>query len=284
MKKRRWKEVKLSQIDLKEEYRVQGGVLTCYACDMPFDEQTDGWKRPAVIVVGGGGYAMVCKRETEPIALRFFAKGFQVFVLEYTCAPQGAHYPEQLLQLACAVDYIKRNAETFFVNKDEVFLVGFSAGGHLAGNLSTDYTQATEAYGAALDCEVRGAGLCYPVVSFKHGHIGSFDNLFCGVSQAERAALTGKVLLDEIVCERTAPAFIWATATDSVVPVKNALRYAESLSAQGIAFELHVYPRGEHGLSTCDREINPDYPYLDKNGKWVDDCALFFRLFTKERY
>ncbi len=89
-------------------------------------------------------------------------------------------------------------------------------------------------------------------------------------------------MLGEIVCERTAPAFIWTTATDGVVPVGNSLRYAQSLSAQGIAFELHIYPQGEHGLSTCDREINPDYPFLDKNGKWIDDCASFFRLFIKK--
>ncbi len=276
--------MKLTKIDLKYEYDVHGGVLIGYVCDMPFDEQKIGWKRPALIVVGGGGYAMVSKREAEPIALRFFAKGFQVFTLEYECAPQGVHYPEQLRQLACAVDYVKQNAEEFSVNREEIFLIGFSAGAHLVGNLSTDYTQAIEAYGKPLDCKVSGVGLCYPVISLKYGHVGSFDNLFCGAPLDEKNALIHKVLLDEIVCERTAPAFIWTTAADSVVPVGNSLRYAESLSAQGIAFELHIYPQGEHGLSTCDREINPDYPFLDKNGKWIDDCASFFRLFIKENY
>jgi hypothetical protein len=55
---------------------------------------------------------MVSKREAEPVAFRFMAKGFQVFVLNYLCAPV-ARYPEQLLELACTVDYIRKNAEKY---------------------------------------------------------------------------------------------------------------------------------------------------------------------------
>ena len=270
-------------VQLNELYNVQGGTLTIMAGDMPFDIYNEQWKRPAVIVVPGGGYAMVSKREGEPVAFSFLAKGFQVFVLDYMIAPQ-ARYPEQLLELACSVDYLKKNADALGINKDEIFVVGFSAGGHLAANLSTDYTQAVEAYGAPLDCQVTAAGLSYPVISKKKGHLGSYQNLLNGYTDEEHEQLLKKLNLNEIVCERTAPAFIWATATDQAVPPSNALRYAMALDDQSISYELHIYPIGAHGLSTGDAEVNPYGDHLRKVSKWIDDCASFFRLFTKESF
>lgn len=272
--------MKYQTIQLKERYNVQGGMLTVLAGDKPFDYEAD-WKRPAVIVVPGGGYGMVSKREAEPVAFAFLAKGFHVFILNYMVAPD-ARYPEQLLELACSVDYLKKNADALSLNKEEIFVVGFSAGGHLAANLSTDYMQAVETYGAPLDCKVTAAGLCYPVITNKKGHFGSYQNLLNGYTDEEKQTLLQKLNLNEIVCERTAPAFLWATASDGVVPPSNALRYALALDDQGISYEIHVYPTGVHGLSTCDCEVNPYGDHLKRMTKWIDDCAAFFRQFTKE--
>ena len=270
------------KILLNEHYHVAGGEVTVFAGSRPFDTENV-WKRPALIVVPGGGYGMVSKRESEPIAFRFMAKGFQVFILNYLCAPV-ARYPEQLMELACTVDYIRKNAEKYDVNPKEVFAVGFSAGGHLTGNLSTDYMQAIEAYGEELDCKLTAACLSYPVISAKHGHVWSFDNITKDMSEEEKEATLAKVYLDEVVSERTSPAFIWATTADQVVPVMNSLSYATVLAKNSINFELHIYPEGVHGISTCDQEVNPPYEYLAKNSRWIDDCASFFRLYTEEKF
>lgn len=273
----------VEKINLNEHYHIQGGEVTALIGEKPFDWEWDAWKRPALIVVPGGGYGMVSKREAEPVAFRFLAKGFQVFILNYLCAPT-ARYPEQLLELACTVDYIRKNCEQFKVNPKEIFAVGFSAGGHLVGNLSTDYTQAVEAYGEELDCKLTAGGLSYPVISAKHGHVWSFDNLTGEKSEEEKQAILAKTYLDEVVSERTSPAFIWATTADQVVPVMNSISYAGALAKQGINFEMHIYPEGIHGLSTCDAEINPCGAHLAKNEHWIDACASFFRLYIEETF
>jgi len=54
------------KVSLKETYGIEGGELECILLDLPFDRETPEWKRPAVIVVPGGGYHMVSKREGEP--------------------------------------------------------------------------------------------------------------------------------------------------------------------------------------------------------------------------
>ncbi len=271
-------------VDLKNEYRfLQGGELACLLMDYPYDfGDADAWKRPALIVVPGGGYGMVSKREGEPIATSFLAKGFQTFILTYLCAPQ-ARYPEQLLELSAAVDYVKKNAQALQVNPDEIFVVGFSAGGHLTGNLAVEHASVSQKAGISLNCKPTAVGLCYPVISKIHGHQGSYDNLLANYSEEEKKELYKTVNLNEAVTKDTPPAFIWTTAEDEAVPPDNALRYALALDKCGVSYELHIYPRGAHGLSTASKEINGDHPDLQRVARWIDDCAEYFKLYIKER-
>lgn len=277
--------MKTFKVNLKESYSfLQGGTLEGLLMEQPFDGENTNWKRPAVVVFPGGGYAMCSKRESAPIAATFWAKGFQVFILTYLCAPDNARYPEQLLEGAAAVDYVRKHAEEFNVNPDEVFVVGFSAGGHLTGNLAVEHQNVEKLAGVALDCKPTAVGLCYPVISKKHGHQGSYENLLAGYSETEQEEILQRVNLDEYVSEQTPPAFIWATAEDACVPPDNAIRYALALDRRGISYELHIYPRGYHGLSTCDLEVNTELPDLERMSRWMDDCARYFRLYTVEKF
>ncbi len=282
-------------VQLKEEYPfLKGGSLEGLLADYPFDGGreklpdwwTGGrtWKRPAVVVVPGGGYGMTSKREGAPVAAAFFAKGFQVFILNYLCRPQGVRYPEELLELASAVDYVRKNAAEFDVDPNEIFVVGFSAGGHLTGNLAVEYATVSQKAGTKLDCKPTAVGLCYPVISQIHGHQGSYDNLLAEYSEEEKQKLYPILNLNEAVTKDTPPAFIWTTATDGTVPADNALRYALALADNGVSYELHVYPHGVHGISTGNKEINAPNPELVRIARWVDDCASYFRLFTEEEF
>ena len=274
-------------VDLKEEYSfVQGGTLDCIVTEYPYDDaQPDSWALPALIVVPGGGYGMTSKREGFPIATAFMAKGFQTFILNYLCHPQGARYPEQLLEEAAAVDYVRKHAKQLHINPGEVFLVGFSAGGHLVGNLAVEHQNMQQKAGVALDCKPTAVGLCYPVISRVNGHLGSYENLLDGYSEEGKEELLKTLNLNEAVSEQTPPAFIWATASDCVVPADNALRYAMAMAKNGIEYEVHVYPEGVHGLSTGHRDINMTLTdEAARTARWVCDCACFFRRYTVEKF
>ena len=274
------------KVDLAKEYAVAGGTLDCMASTVFFDDDNNAKvRRPAVIVVPGGGYGCVCHREGEPIALEFLARGFQTFELTYTVGGEnGMSYPEQLIELGAAVDYIKKHAEEFRVNPDEVFAVGFSAGGHLVANLAVEWMKIPQKAGIPLDCKPAGVGLSYPVISKAYGHAFSHENLLSGYTDEAQAELLKTVNLDKSVTKDTAPAFIWATAEDQIVPAENSLQFALSCARQGVPYELHIYPRGWHGFSTCKREINPEFPDLARMEKWLDDCSAFFRIFTKPNF
>lgn len=273
-------------VDLKKEYATEGGTLTAILSGSPHDnaEMSEKWTRPAVIVVPGGGYHFVSKREAEPVAQAFLARGFHCFILTYLVSPDGAAYPEQLTELAAAVDYVKKHAKEMHVNGEEIFAVGFSAGGHLVADLAVEWQNVAAITGKDLDCKLTATGLCYPVISSKAGHVGSYDNLLQGYTQEAREEALKKLDLNHSVSEKTPPAFLWSTAADTCVPSENALLFALELAKRKIPYELHVYPECNHGASTCDYEINAEYAPLRRAARWVDDCCYFFRLFTTEKF
>lgn len=120
-------------------------------------------RRPSILICPGGAYAIVCQREAEPVALHYFHEGYNVFVLWYSVAPHC--FPQQIREVAAAVDLIHRNAEIWNCDENHLAIMGFSAGGHLAAH-----------YSASFDCpEVRSVFpasypvaasiLCYPVIT-----------------------------------------------------------------------------------------------------------------------
>lgn len=275
------------QVELAKEYPVKGGVLNCILAGKPFDSQDDNWKRPALVVVPGGGYGYASKREGEPIAFEFLARGFHTFVLTYLPGGEnGVSYPEQLLELGAAVDYVKKNAKALCVNENEVFVIGFSAGGHLTGDLAVEYASVSEKMGREVDCKPTAIGLGYPVISKINGHQGSYEKLLYGYSDEAKEELLKTLNLNEAVTKDTPPAFIWTMAGDGAVPSDNSLRFAQALYNNGVLYELHVYPYGGHGASTLKAEINGGNPpaHYKRVARWMDDCAEFFRLFTEEKF
>lgn len=69
--------MKSYKVSLKETYGLEGGELECMLSESPFDVPSPEWRRPAVVVVPGGGYCMVSKREGEPWRITFSPKDFR---------------------------------------------------------------------------------------------------------------------------------------------------------------------------------------------------------------
>ncbi len=247
--------------------------LKAYICqDMPngFDN-----RRKAILVIPGGGYSHVCDdREGDAIARAYLSKGFNAFVLRYSVKPYASDF-RPLIQAATAIKYIRENAEHFSINPDKVFVVGFSAGGHLAASSGVlwNHPKIKEALGDAPEGIGRPNGmiLSYPVISAgEKAHKGSIDNL-CGdenASAEERAVFS----LENQVDKTTPPAFIWHTFSDNCVPVENSLYFATALRENNIPFEMHIYPDGWHGLALATPETlgGKKEPFSDHVSTWFE--------------
>ena len=214
--------------------------------------------RDAILILPGGGYYGCSPREAEPVALAFLGLGVNCFVLNYRTGNENYLYPTQLTDASRAILHIRENAEKYGINPTRVFVMGFSAGGHLAGSLAYMHNDplVLKALGISEgDNKPNGAILCYPVVSAlaKSTHIGSFKNLlgkpFEEITDEEKYAFS----LEEHVDPDSPPTFIWHTAQDKGVPVIGSLLLAAKLCENGVATCLHVYPYGGHGLSLSNR-------------------------------
>lgn len=241
--------------------------------------------RRAVIVCPGGGYVMRSDREAEPIALQFFAAGFNVFTLCYSVGNDAADYAP-LTQAALAVKYVRENAERFYVDPAYVFMIGFSAGGHLAASCGTLWKH-PRVLAALGDTAAAGIGrptgtiLCYPVLTAgEHTHKGSIQML-CG-TEAPTKEECDRFSLELHVDSTTAPAFIWHTFDDPCVPVENALLYATALRKNGVPFELHIYPHGTHGLALCNRETWANIPDMiaPVPAEWLPNAIRWAKDFS----
>ncbi|MFT8889700.1 MAG: alpha/beta hydrolase [Ethanoligenens sp.] len=253
-------------------------TLTVY-CPDNSDEVDVNCVRPSVIICPGGGYSYVSFREGEPVALAFVAQGYNAFVLDYTVAPQ--RYPTALLELAASMAFIRKQADRFHVDPDAIAVAGFSAGGHLAACLGTLWQEPFLADMLELDVQAirpNALILSYSVLSSdQFTHMDSFDNLLGKDAEGNQRE---QLSLEKRVNPNTPPTFLWHTVTDPVVPVENALLFANALRMKHIPFELHLYSEGGHGLSLCGPETaGTQKQYINPHcSTWFTLCDQWLRL------
>lgn len=253
-----------------ERGSAEGGSLQCLMPGQPLADR----KRPAILVLPGGGYYHTSAREGEPVALRFAAAGYAAFVLHYSCAPT-ARYPVALREAAMAMRYIRQNADAFGVDSRMVAALGFSAGGHLCGCLGTLFdSQVVSDLGGPELLRPDALCLCYPVtVSWGRTHEGSFRNL-CGDDEELRQRLS----LERLVRPDMPPVFLWHTRSDGSVPCVGSLILARAIEETGVDFAMHIYRRGVHGLATGGLESNPPESLTDISpdvSQWMEACIGF---------
>ena len=211
----------------------------------------------AIVVLPGGGYRHHAVHEGKGYAEFLNDKGITAFVLTYRLNPH--YFPLPLLDARRAIRYVRHYSEEFGIDKNKVYIMGSSAGGHLAAMTST-YRGTIEFEGMdEIDQEdylPNRQILCYPVISLLDESIA---HRYSGkMLLGERHEELGDELSPNLIADETAPrAFIWHTFDDNVVNSINTLEYAKRLRQVGVNAEVHIYPHGRHGLGLAQ-----DAPYV----------------------
>ena len=238
--------MKCELIQLNKERNV---TLTAYVTETE-GEYRNVTARPAVIVIPGGGYQFCSDREADPVAMPFLAAGYDVFILRYSVG-ENAVWPTPLNDYDEAYEYIISRADEWKVMKDKIAVIGFSAGGHLAAAAATMAKHRPQA-----------AILGYPVIREDT------------VQECEKTAPG----IPEHVSYDTCPCFIFATRTDSVVPIQNTIDMLNALNQYQVSFECHIYSHGPHGFSTGDSSVQGvDTIIAGRARDWVQDSMKWLR-------
>jgi acetyl esterase/lipase len=165
---------------------------------------------PFAIVCPGGGFSYVGSlHEVFPLALEICKRKLNAFVIRYRIGSEQKATED----LAAALDYIFKNANTLGVDKQAYSLWGGSAGARMVGNIALS---GVGKYG--------GGNLPKPVAAV--------------------IAYTGQSTFSADF----SPAFITVAANDGIANVNTVERRVENLKNAGVEVEYHRYESAGHGF------------------------------------
>lgn len=186
-----------------------------------------------IIVLPGGGYAEYSAHEGEPVARWLRDCGVSASVFHY---PLHQRHPVPLDALQ---EEISRRA----AGGSRVGLIGFSAGGHLAG-------LAALASRGEPQRTVQFAILGYAITSMETETYRPSRLILLGEDAPPQ--LRRSTSLDALVTPEAPPFFLWHTAEDLYVPPEHTYRLAASLARNRVPHTVHVFPHGPHSLGLAE--------------------------------
>ncbi len=226
----------------------------------------------SVIICPGGGYAyLTIDKEGTRVAEEFNQWGITAFVLKYRLPDDITMIDRSMAPLQDAqqaIRWVRNNAKQWGLNKDQIGIMGFSAGGHLAATAATHFTFKADAdNNDTTSVRPDFAILVYPVMSFDSSiaHKGSKNNLI------GKNATTEKILFfsNELhVNKNTPPSFLVHAGDDGGVPVENSIRYYQACIKYKVPVEMHLYPKGGHGFAL--NNITTDDNWMERLRNWIN--------------
>lgn len=198
----------------------------------------------AVVICPGGGYShLAMDHEGYDWAPFFNNMGIAAVVLKYRMPHGNREVP--VTDAEEAMRLVRRNAQNWNINPDDVGIMGSSAGGHLASTIATRSTG-----DARPDFQI----LFYPVITMMPDitHKGSHDNL---LGHDAKKKDEQKYSNDLQVSRMTPRAFIALSDDDHTVLPANGVNYYIEMYRHDVPASLHVYPSGGHGWGNRDSFI-----------------------------
>lgn len=195
----------------------------------------------AVVICPGGGYThLAMDHEGYDWGAFFNNMGIAAIVLKYRMPHQ--QYEAPIADAEETIKLVRRNAQAWNIDPNDVGIMGFSAGGHLASTIATHSTK---------DAKPNFQILFYPVITMDPAftHKGSHDN-FLGPNARKKKEQDYSN--DAQVTRATPRAFIALSDDDDVVVPANGFNYYLECYRHDVPASLHIYPTGGHGWGIRD--------------------------------
>ncbi len=215
----------------------------------------------AIVGVPGGGYSMLSNTHEGTLASGWLnERGIAYFVVNYRL-PEGDR-TKPIGDVEQGFRIVRDSAQAWGINPNDVGIMGFSAGGHLASVISTH---------SAYEVRPNFSILFYPVISMDErvSHVWSCRN-FLGEGQKDPKLVRDFSTNNAVRRHLTPPACIIMSSDDNLVPpVTNGLTYYTAMRNAGNECAMFIYPTGGHGYG-----FGNWFPYHDEMlanlGKWLD--------------
>ena len=197
----------------------------------------------AVIVIPGGGFQILAiDLEGSEVCDWLTLKGITCVLLKYRvpsppydwrcdCRPHNlATSLPSLQDVQRTLRLVRAQAAQWHIDPHKIGVLGFSAGGFLAAEISTQYPRRLYAAVDAADRESARPDFAMPIYP---GHLTTAD---------------GKLNPNVPVSASTPPTFLVQAEDDNVDGVKQSLAYYTALQKAKVPVEMHLYAQGGHAF------------------------------------
>ena len=218
-------------------------------------------RRPAVVMIHGGGWRVGDKASWQPEAEQLAAMGWVAFSVNYRL-DEPSVFPAEIDDVQAAVRWVRAQAEEYRIDPGRIAAVGESAGGHLAAMLATLGTGPLDR-----DARIRvGAAWSPPVdlTALAGSRGASWIGPLLGCNQQtcpDRLAQSSPVTH---VDASDAPLYL-VNSTEELVPLSQSEAMADRLKAAGVDHRLDVYPGNRHALDFRADAWRPTVAFLEKH-------------------
>jgi acetyl esterase/lipase len=213
---------------------------------------------PAILEVHGGGWekgSRLLDLSQSGTADDLVRAGFVVASIDYRLAPENP-WPDQIIDVKCAVRYLRSHAASLGIDADRIGAMGSSAGGQLVGLLGTTGTSPQWDVGPYVDVSSRVAAVVdefgpsdLTATDWPSYTAGIIRQVFGAAPDTADPVLTTASPLTH--ASAGDPPFLIVQGTaDQVVPVSQSEHFADRLRSLGVPAELVLVDRGRHGLGT----------------------------------
>lgn len=241
------------------EYGVANGQRLLLDAYVPAGRSDAARRRPAVVMIHGGGFRAGDKASWEPEARKVAEKGWVAFSVNYRLDEPTA-FPAEAEDVQAAVRWVRANAAEYGVDPARIGAVGESAGGTLAALLGTlgsgsleegARVRAAVAWSAPLDltrlARERGDGWGAPLIG-------------CPLAACpERYAAASPITH---VDGSDAPTFL-ITSEEEIVPATQSFDMAIRLEDEGVTVRLTRLKGTRHALDYRDEMWGSTLNFLD---------------------
>lgn len=243
--------------------KVTVPTLTAY---LPSKETATG---KAIIICPGGGYWLLAAgHEGHDVAKEFAKRGVAAFVLKYRL-PNGLAMEDKsigpLQDAQRAIQMVRENAAKWNIKPDQIGIMGFSAGGHLASTAGTHFKREVIENPKKTSLRPDFMVLVYPVITFDKevGHSGSSKNL---IGEKPPQGMIDLYSNDKQVTAETPPTYL-VHAKDDPVKIENSYLFEAALKQNNVPVSHTYFEKGGHGYGM----INPtsEVRWMDDVEKWM---------------
>lgn len=197
-----------------------------------------------IVCCPGGGYSITSSiNEGTRVADWCLKHDIACCVVIYRMPEHKSIVP--LTDVQNAFRYCRAHAQEWGVN--QIGIIGFSAGGHLAATASNLFTDEVTRPDFSI--------LMYPVITFEEfvTHEGTRRRLCNEKAKQDQVEYYS---LENRVTANTPETLLVLCADDKVVLPENSIRYYQAMQRCGVKGELHIFTSGGHGWGFTTTENN----------------------------